>query len=138
MDVLTELKVKVDEFSKKLIHNPLAQESPLELKISEIRKDSDWSKWSKDVGIYAFFDDDKIHYIGRALKGATFGARIYSHIAPCGEADPWHVVIDSKSDTKIALFAFKDVEDDYWAASLELFLMDAFGDQVKEFNKRRG
>jgi len=137
MDVLTELKAKVDEFSKKLKTPPMQESQPIPLKVSEIRQfGSVWPEWSKKVGVYVFIGDDKIHYIGRALKGSTFGARIYSQIAPCDDADPWHNIL--KPNTKIALFAFSNIEDDYWAASLEIYLIDAFWDQVKEFNKRRG
>ena len=139
MEPQQEIKDKIDEFLGNLKNSNLF-EDPRLLIVSEInRKGSIWSEWAEKVGIYVFIGKDKIHYIGRALKGTNFGKRIADQITSRDDegAKPWQDIVNS-GDTKILLFAFNNSDDDYWAASLEIFLIDAFWNQVKQFNKRRG
>ena len=139
-DVQSIVSEKVSAFIKKLEPHQRFDFKIRELDIGrDVRGTSDWSSWAEKVGIYVFIGKDKIHYIGRALKGTNFGKRIADQIAPRGDesAKPWQDIVNS-GDTKILLVAFNNIDDDYWAASLEIFLIDAFWEQVKEFNKKRG
>jgi hypothetical protein len=104
--------------------------SAAEYPIPKIRSEDSWP-WAGGVGVYYFKNSSGMLYIGRALPGTKLGARVSSHLQPGN--DTWDTSI-SQDD---AILGIIRVPDDQWyfAASLELYLMDGLN---PPFNKKRG
>jgi len=67
------------------------------------------------IGIYVFYNNKEIYYVGRALKNTYFGSRIASHMTK-----KWYSKLDK--DKTMIRFYIIDSENDFWLPSLELFL----------------
>lgn len=103
-----------------------AEEHP----VSQVRSAEVWA-WSEGVGVYYFRTDEEVLYVGRALPGTKFGARIWNHLRPGNDA--WDSAIGG-DDVFLGLLGVPP-ERWYLAAALELYLIEALG---PTWNTRRG
>ncbi|MBN2352619.1 MAG: hypothetical protein JXD23_08645 [Spirochaetales bacterium] len=128
---------KVNEFIAKL-----SPSVGLEYEIEELDIEKDVNvkqysdTWAGKVGVYIFINENGVLYIGRALKSSFFGKRIADNTQkiPNVDLNEWQKEIEDPS-TKIILYKFKNEKLDFWAASLEIFLIDHL---EPKYNKRRG
>lgn len=82
--------------------------------------------WAWKRGVYLFFQDDSIKYIGRALS-VELAHRIYSQITARGDL-AWDQVID---DPKTAIGVIPlEKEDYFWAASIEAYVIGLFRSEL--------
>lgn len=70
-------------------------------------------------GVYLFVDEGIVVYIGRAL-GSCFGVRVWSRLKSLN--NPEWVRVVKKKTTNVIVVVMPDQEN-YWAASLEAFLI---------------
>lgn len=106
----------------------------ISVRVGQIRKWEDLSKqeWAWSPGIYLFFQNDSLKYVGRALS-TTLAGRIFDQIN--ARSDPnWAAVIDDPN-TVIAVLSLEK-EESFWAASLESFLIGRFRKEI--VNRRIG
>ena len=128
----------VNEFFEKIKNKPDYYFEVFD--VVEIAKNNDlWIDWPGKTGVYAFANEKEVFYVGRALKGTYLGKRIDENTKVTDDIkqSAWQETI-KKPSTKIILCIFKNEKDDFWAASLEIYLFDHFLSESWKFNKRRG
>jgi len=128
MGTIGEVSKSIEEFFQKI---PSLQSPTLaQFTLGELRdKKRLWAHhWANKFGIYLFFQKDQLQYIGRALS-KTLAERIWNEETSHDPA--WDAVIKD-DDTTITVVSL-NLEDAYWAASLETFLIAR---HPNLFNKR--
>ncbi|MBN2352088.1 MAG: hypothetical protein JXD23_05910 [Spirochaetales bacterium] len=133
--IKNQLDIIVDGFFSKIIIKPKYSNEDLDIEKNVFGTD-DWQPWAGKTGIYVFYDDEKIYYVGRALKNTLLGSRVSSQTNRklYSKDTEWGKTI-RKLDVKIRLYLLNNPEEDYWLAALEIYLIEFF---KLEFNARRG
>jgi hypothetical protein len=133
--IKNQLDVIVDDFFAKITTKPKFNKDELDI-LKNVFGTNNWEPWASKTGIYIFYDDDKIYYVGRALKNTLMGSRINSQTNRklYSSGSDWGKVIWSPT-VKVRLYLLENQEEDYWLAALEIFLIEFF---KLEFNARRG
>jgi hypothetical protein len=106
----------------------------VEHKLSDLKKENSncWASWEKKAGVYIFFQNGKVQYVGRAFPSTGLGGRIFCQITSFG--DPlWDVVIkETDGEVTIGLIPFEN-DTSFIASALEAYLIEKLS---PERNKR--
>ena len=122
----------VDSFMSMLKVVPPIKQDSITIEQSKDKSFLRQKVWSESPGIYLFFCQDQLKYVGRATITTGLTNRIYEQATAIGDPK-WDAVI-SDSNSSVSIFYFRP-EDWYWVASLEVFLIEKFSSHL--VNKRK-
>lgn len=89
--------------------------------------------WAHSAGIYLFFKNNELKYVGRALNSTGLAKRVLNQ-ATAFDDPKWDDVIE---DPNSSVYIFTvNREESFWVASLEVFLIQRYRNFL--VNKRSG
>jgi hypothetical protein len=93
-----------------------------------------WASWEKKAGVYIFFQNGKVQYVGRAFPSTGLGGRVYCQITSFGDPRWDRVIKETDGEVTIGLIPFED-DTSFIASALEAYLI-LIAEIPRECNKR--
>jgi len=131
MASLNEVTSAVTDFFSRISGNPGPSHYEIGIRDSQDKLFVKNAEWAHNAGIYLFFKEAELKYVGRALITTGLARRVFEQ-ATAFDDPKWDDVIRNPT-SKVHIFALTSVES-YWAPSLELFLTQRF--RASLVNKR--
>ena len=123
MATINDVKAGVDEFFSLIKGSKLPPCHEIGILNAQDKTFLKNVEWAPNAGVYFFFKNNELKYVGRALIPTGLANRVFDQ-ATAFDDPKWDDVIKDTNST-VCVFPLP-TSDWFWAASLEAFLIDKF------------